>query len=39
MKTFKLVYVPDPDDKRYLVLFARRLSRTSSSACSRPTGT
>jgi peptide/nickel transport system permease protein len=23
MKTFKLVYAPDPDDKRYLTLFAR----------------
>ena len=22
MKTFRLVYVPDPDDKRYLILFA-----------------
>ena len=23
MKTFRLVYVPDPDDKRYLTLFAQ----------------
>ena len=22
MKTFKIIYVPDPDDKRYLALFA-----------------
>jgi hypothetical protein len=37
MKTFRIVYVPDPDDKRYLTLFARGFP-TSSWACSRPTG-
>ena len=39
MKTFRLVYVPDPDDKRYLVLFARGYPYKLSRRCSRPTGT
>ena len=38
-RTFKLVYAPDPNDKRYLQPLRRTAIPTRSSACSRPTAT